>query len=144
VHDFKFSGETARAGSLAALLLDACTAHSVGAALVPVPMHRKRKRQRGYDQVAMLAHAVGKQTGQPVCEALAKNRDTRMQVGLSAAERSLNLFGAFVVKPDTALPREVILVDDVTTTGSTLSECARALRNGGATSVSAIVIAHGL
>lgn len=144
VHDFKFSGETARAVSLASLLRDRCASHSVGAALVPVPMHKKRSRQRGYDQVAILVHAVGQQTGQPVLEVLEKVRETRTQVGLSAAERSLNLIDAFAVKSTSRLPRDVILVDDVTTTGATLSECARALRNSGVSSVSAVVIAHGL
>ncbi len=60
VYDFKFKGETARAPSLAALLVDACSSFGADTALVPVPMHKKRKRQRGYDQVAMLAYSRGK------------------------------------------------------------------------------------
>ncbi len=144
VHDFKFRGETARVRSLAALLSDTCRSFGVDSAVVPVPLHRKRARQRGYDQVAMLATAVGNETGQSVIEALTKERETPTQVGLSASERSLNLIDAFAVRPTASLPDHVILIDDVATTGSTLTECARALRRRGAQSVSAVVIAHGL
>ena len=144
IYDFKFKGETARAPSLAGLLADACGMLGTGVVLVPVPMHAKRRRQRGYDQVGILANAVGKQAGLPVIEALAKNRETVTQVGLSASERSLNLIDAFVVRPGVALPDQVILIDDVATTGSTLSECARALRRAGVQTVGAVVIAHGL
>ncbi len=77
-------------------------------------------------------------------EVLRKDRETRTQVGLSAAERSLNLFDAMSVRPEVVLPDQVILIDDVATTGATLSECARALRRNGVQSVSAVVIAHGL
>jgi ComF family protein len=144
VQDFKFKGETARASSLARLLAEACEMLGANAALVPVPMHAKRKRKRGYDQVSILAAAIGKQTGQTVVEALEKDRETFTQVGLSASERSLNLIDAFSVRPGLTLSDQVILVDDVATTGSTLSECARALRRGGVQSVGAVVIAHGL
>lgn len=144
VHNFKFNGETARAPSLASILADASRSMGADVALVPVAMHQKRKRHRGYDQVAVLAAAVGKQTGQPVIDVLIKERETQTQVGLTAAERSLNLIDAFTVRAGRVLPDQVILIDDVTTTGSTLSECARALRRGGVQSVSALVIAHGM
>lgn len=144
VHSFKFGGETARAPSLAALLAPQCATLGPDVVLVPVPMHAKRKRQRGYDQVAILAAALGKQTGVPVISALAKERETRTQVGLSAAERSMNLIDAFAVQPGTELPDDVVLIDDVATTGSTLSECARVLRRAGVRSVNALAVAHGL
>lgn len=144
VHDFKFRGETARALSLAALLAEAARSFGTDSVLIPVPMHVKRKRQRGYDQVALLASSVGKLTGQPIVEALAKNRETLTQVGLSASERSLNLIDAFSLRADIVLPDQAVLIDDVTTTGSTLTECARTLRKNGVLSVSAIAIAHGL
>lgn len=144
VHSFKFGGETARAPSLAALLASECASIGPDVVLVPVPMHVKRKRQRGYDQVAILAHALGRQTRQPVVAALAKDRETRTQVGLSAAERSMNLIDAFVVRPGIVLPDAVVLIDDVATTGSTFSECARTLRRSGVRSINALAIAHGL
>jgi len=144
VHDFKFRGETARSTSLAGYLEEACQAFGTTATLVPVPMHRSRKRERGYDQAAILVRAIGKATGQPMCELLVKERATPAQVGLTAAARSLNLIEAFAVRPGVPIPDAVILVDDVATTGSTLTECARVLRKAGASSVSAVVIAHGL
>jgi ComF family protein len=144
VHDFKFNGETARGQALAELIVGGIQGLDPDATLVPVPMHKKRKRQRGYDQVALLANAVGKATGHSVSDVLIKDRETLTQVGLSRAERSLNLIDAFTVRPDVTVPDRVILIDDVATTGSTLTECAHALLRGGATTISAAVIAHGL
>jgi ComF family protein len=144
VYSFKFNGETARTPQLAALLTDACAAAGRDVALVPVPLHPKRKRQRGYDQTALLAHQIGKETRQSIYTGLAKVRETPHQVGLTAAERSLNLLDAFVVQPGGTAPQHVMLIDDVATTGATLTECAIALRKGGAVTVSAVVIAHGL
>lgn len=92
----------------------------------------------------MLASEVSKRTGQPVFTGLRKGRDTLQQVGLSRAERSLNLLDAFELANGVSSPDTVILIDDVATTGATLSECAIALRSGGTTRVAAVVIAHGL
>ncbi|HET9661776.1 MAG TPA: ComF family protein [Thermomicrobiales bacterium] len=144
IHSYKFSGETARAPHFASLLASACLSIDPGAALAPVPLHPRRRRQRGYDQTAMLASEVSKRTGQPVFTGLRKGRDTLQQVGLSRAERSLNLLDAFELANGVSSPDTVILIDDVATTGATLSECAIALRSGGTTRVAAVVIAHGL
>lgn len=144
IHSYKFSGETARAPHFASLLGSACLSIGPDAALAPVPLHPRRKRQRGYDQTAMLANEISKRTGQPVFTGLRKGRDTLQQVGLSRAERSLNLLDAFELAAGVSSPDTVILIDDVATTGATLSECAIALRSGGTTRVAAVVIAHGL
>lgn len=144
IHSYKFAGETARAPHFASLLIAACNELGADAALTPVPLHPKRKRQRGYEQTVILAREIGKRTGQPVFTGLRKGRDTPQQVGLSRAERSLNLLDAFDLVPGVPVPEHVILIDDVATTGATLTECAIVLRNGGATRVSAVVIAHGL
>lgn len=144
IHSYKFSGETARAPHFASLLAVACQAMGADAVLAPVPMHAKRKRQRGYDQTLILAREVSRLSSQPVFTGLRKGRNTPQQVGLSKAERSLNLLDAFELAPGTASPESVILIDDVTTTGATLTECAVALRTNGAIRVAAVVIAHGL
>lgn len=144
IHSYKFGGETARASHFASLLAAACADMGPGAALTPVPLHPKRKRQRGYEQTLLLAQAISKQTGQPVFTGLRKGRDTPQQVGLTRAERSLNLLDAFELVPGVTVPTDVILIDDVGTTGATLTECAIALRLGGASTVSAVIIAHGL
>jgi competence protein ComFC len=144
IHSYKFNGETARAPHFGPLIASACESIGVDAVLAPVPLHPRRKRQRGYDQTAMLAREVSKRTGQQVFTGLRKGRDTPQQVGLSRAERSLNLLDAFDLAPGVSSPETVILIDDVATTGATLTECAIALRNGGSTRVAAVVIAHGL
>lgn len=144
IFSLKFNGETARTRPLAELMIDACATMGIDASLASVPLHPQRRRQRGYDQTAMLAKFVGKQTGQLVFSGLTKVRNTPHQVGLSAAERSLNLLAAFEVNAGAPPPDRVILIDDVTTTGATLTECAVALRKGGASWVGAVVIAHGL
>lgn len=144
IHSYKFSGETARAPHFASLVELACRSIDIDATLVSVPLHPRRKRQRGYEQTAVLAKEIGKRTGQPVFTGLRKGRDTPQQVGLSREERALNLLDAFDLKPGVSSPDRVILIDDVATTGATLTECAIVLRKGGATNVAAVVIAHGL
>ena len=144
IHSYKFAGETARAPHFASLLAAACASMGADAVLAPVPLHAKRKRQRGYEQTLILAREIGKRTDQQVFTGLRKGRDTPQQVGLSRGERSLNLLDAFELAPGISAPEHIILIDDVATTGATLTECAIAARNGGATRVSAVVIAHGL
>lgn len=112
--------------------------------LAPVPLHPRRKRQRGYEQTVLLARAISALTGQPLFEGLKKARDTPHQVGLSRDERALNLLDAFDVEFGGMMPDKVMLIDDVATTGATLTECAIALRRAGVREVSAAVIAHGL
>lgn len=102
--------------------------------LVPVPLHRSRLRERGMNQSTVLAGLVCEQTGIPVMEALAKTRRIARQSGLPAARRATNVIGAFKVTGDVA-GLDVLLVDDVRTTGATARECARVLREAGARSV---------
>ncbi|MBI3948137.1 MAG: ComF family protein [Armatimonadetes bacterium] len=111
--------------------------------LVPVPLHPRRERWRGFNQSVLLARSLAERTGLELrCDLLVKVRDAKPQVGLSAAQRRENLREAFRVAA-TDLPRApLLLVDDVTTTGSTFHECARTLREAGAASVYAIALAH--
>lgn len=144
IHFYKFSGETVRAAHFASFLAPACANLGPNVMLVPVPLHPRRKRQRGYEQTLILAEAISKRTGQAVFRGLKKARDTPHQVGLNRSERSTNLLGAFELEPGSAAPAHAVLIDDVFTTGSTLTECAIALRKGGVLSVAAVVIAHGV
>ncbi len=108
---------------------------NVGAELlVPVPMHPKRLRQRGFNHAAVLAERTGTGLGLPAAEALARVRNTRQQARLTGEERRRNMDGAFEVVGDVR-GRRVVLVDDVCTTGSTANACAKALREGGAAAV---------
>jgi ComF family protein len=108
-------------------------------ALVPVPLHEGRLRQRGFNQSELLARELGRRVRRTVLAgALERVRETPSQTGLSPAERVENVRGAFAAV-DRLDGRHVLLVDDVCTTGATLYACARTLRRAGAASVHAVV-----
>ena len=102
--------------------------------VVPVPMHPKRLRQRGFNHAEKLAEQAAANLRLPVLKALARTRNTRQQARLSGAERRANLDGAFTLDMDVK-GRRVVLVDDVCTTGTTASTCAQTLLDGGASAV---------
>ena len=113
--------------------------------IIPIPLGKKRLRERGYNQVAMIAMPLSMQLGvayMPI--ALSRARETRSQVGLSAVERQENVRDAFVATPLKVGGRTVLLIDDVSTTGATLSSAAGALFQSGAKDVYAITIARAL
>jgi ComF family protein len=113
--------------------------------LVPVPLHWRRKRQRGYNQAALLAETVGKRLSIPVYEkALSRKKFTKPQNKLTKDARHENLTSAF--RGDEKLLRgmNVVLVDDVCTSGATLLECAREAYQCGANSVSAVTVARAI
>ena len=111
-------------------------------ALIAVPLHRKRLRQRGYNQALELAKALSKSLAIPLLrDGLSRIRDIAPQSGLGALARRRNPRGAFAVGGDT-LPSHVALVDDVMTTGATLYECARVLRRAGVQRLDAWVAAR--
>jgi ComF family protein len=143
---FKFHGDLA-AGWLLAQLMAAALPGALGgssrpAAVVPVPLHPSRLRQRGYDQALELARPVAAALGLPLCAgALHRVRATQAQTTLDAAGRRGNVRRAFACRPG-ALPGHVVLLDDVMTTGATLGECTRALRRAGVARVDAWVLAR--
>ena len=116
--------------------------------VVPVPLHRKKLRQRGFNQVELIARAALKLDPQPrqLCsDALERQRETKSQIGLTSHQRRENMHGAFVVAaPAEISGRELLLVDDVYTTGTTVSECARILRRAGASKVWVATVARSL
>lgn len=102
------------------------------AALIPVPLHPSRLRERGYNQALELARPLSRAFGVPsLCNLLKRDRATAAQSNLDASQRRKNLRKAFVVLDDTSLPAHVALIDDVMTTGATARECARVLRRAG-------------
>jgi ComF family protein len=110
--------------------------------LVPVPVHGARLRQRGYNQAALLARALGAEAGLPVLEILERRRATARQHGLGKAARLHNLRGAFALRAGATVPSRLILVDDILTTSATLEACAGVLRSAGAASVYGFAIAR--
>lgn len=97
-------------------------------ALVPVPLHRRRQRTRGYNQSERLAAAVAALTGIPLCDVLQRTSATAPQTHLPPDLRARNVAGAFTVRAGARLPSYVLLIDDVLTTGATLQAAAAAIR----------------
>lgn len=102
--------------------------------IVPVPLHRSRLRSRGFNQAELLARELGKEAGLPVRLLLKKVQKTKDQKSLNRAQRQTNVTNAFLADEDAIgaqLPQSVLLLDDVCTTGSTLTACARVLKARG-------------
>jgi ComF family protein len=110
--------------------------------IVPVPLSVRRRAERGYNQAEAIARQVAGKTGRPWADGLRRAREGGVQVGRSGAERRVALNGAFAWTSGRP-PGEVLLIDDVVTTGATLSECARALRAAGSYKVHALALALG-
>ncbi len=144
LHAFKFSGKRALARPLGDLAIEQCVASLLAGieAVIAVPLARERERERGFNQAALLAQRIAKRLGVPTRPRwLARVRATRPQSDLPAAERRVNVRGAFQASR-AVVGRHVLVVDDVLTTGATLGECARALRDGGARCVGVLTVAR--
>ena len=113
--------------------------------IVPVPLGKKRSKERGYNQVSLIARPLALAIRIAfVPSVLSRVRETRSQVGLTKAERRANVSGAFQVQGKRVKDRIVLLMDDVATTGSTLSSCAEALYAAGARDVFAFTVSRAL
>jgi len=112
--------------------------------LVPVPLHRRRLRERGFNQSQLIGRVLAKSWEIPIAvHNLRRTRWTPPQTGLSAAERERNIRGAFsVARPDRFTGKRLLLVDDVYTTGSTVTECAKTLCRSGAKEVYVVTVAR--
>jgi len=155
IHLLKYGGVRPAANVLGRMLAEAVTvlepefpADSV--VLVPVPLHRTKLRQRGFNQAELIAQAAMKINPARGClhlcaGVLERKRETASQIGLTSHQRRENLRGAFgAVQPELVKGRHVLVVDDVFTTGATASECARVLRRAGATKVWVATVARTL
>lgn len=115
------------------------------AVVVPVPLYIKRKNRRGFNQSELLARHISKQLSLSGGDALARNRDTVPQVSLKKNQRTTNISGAFAcVDRELVCNKNVILVDDVVTTGATLEECGKILKENGARKIIGAVIARNI
>lgn len=147
IHELKYRNLRGLAPLMAGLLYDYLVENPLPAdILVPVPLHRKRQRDRGYNQSALLAKELGRRSGLPVTvNGLVRHRYAVPQArsaGLS--ERHKNVAGAFTCPDERFQGKRVLLVDDVSTSGATLNACAGALKTAGAAQVWGLVMAREL
>lgn len=140
---FKFGRDLAAGRSLVQLWQDEPRPTALPALILPVPLHRARLRQRGYNQALELARPLGAALAVPVRhDLLLRTRATAAQSELDAPARRRNVRGAFALRADARLPAHVAILDDVMTTGTTLSECARVLKRAGVARVTAWALAR--
>jgi len=145
IHQLKYHNLKALSRSLAKLLADYFWANPLeGEALISVPLHPRRLRERGYNQSSLLTQDLAKFINLPVIEdCLVRVKEARPQVGAAdLEERRLNVIDAFACRDEKANGKYVILIDDVCTSGATLEACATALKNKGAISVWGLTLAR--
>jgi competence protein ComFC len=148
IHRFKYGGETWLAGLLGEFLRrglrDSRLVGKPFDAVVPVPLHSLRRREREFNQAEVLARDLARGEGWEFCEALQRIRYTVTQTHFDRRRRMKNLRGAFRVRRNATVEgKRLLLVDDVLTTGSTLDECARMLLGAGAEAIYALTVARG-
>ena len=147
VHVFKYKGKTTIGEILGKMMADhAYSGFTIAdySLIVPVPLHPKRLRERGFNQALILAREISKRFSLPLeFLALERHKLTEPQVNLSKEQRLENVRGAFAVRKNKRIEgQRVILVDDVYTTGSTIKECAGTLMRSGAADVAVLTLAR--
>ncbi|MCX6808313.1 MAG: ComF family protein [Candidatus Berkelbacteria bacterium] len=110
--------------------------------IIPVPLHKKRLKTRGFNQSYLLAQQLSMKLVLPLLGGIVRKKETHQQVGLDRSHRIRNMEDAFVCKNQLSLiGKTILLIDDVVTTGATLNACAKALKGAGAKKVIALVVA---
>ena len=143
IHLFKYGRVQTLAKPLGRLLALALPRQQEFDLIVPMPLHWRKRWQRGFNQSALLASEISRRVNLPVRNALRRIRPTAAQAGLTNAKRRLNVSGAFRARKRRALNgKRVLLVDDVMTTGATAASCARALKLAGARQVTLLTLAR--
>jgi ComF family protein len=111
--------------------------------IVPVPLHRKRLRERGFNQSELLARVIGRYYEIPIASALERIINTRAQFDLPRAERFKNISGAFKVREiKSVYNKRILLLDDIYTTGSTIAECSKSLKTAGARRIEVLTLSR--
>lgn len=143
IHAFKYERQFGLAALLAELMAAAWPNDLAGYRLVPVPLHAAREQARGFNQARLLAEQLAAHVAAPIdVNAVYRRRATRQQVGLTPGQRLQNVRAAFVADPAQVAGRSIVLIDDVCTTGATLSAAAEALQRAGALEVRAYCLAR--
>lgn len=144
IREFKFHGKNYLAKPLGELLLDTIRENNISDIdlIVPVPMSRRKKAKRGYNQSELLAKYVSGKTGIPMdSKNLVKIKNTKAQSGLDSLERKKNLIGVFKTKREEIFrDKKILLIDDIITTGSTLEECGKVLKNSHVKEITALTL----
>ena len=147
IHRFKYGKDQSLVRPLANLLPSAMQDPRIRGkrfdAIVPVPLHPQRDRERGFNQSALLSAQLGKYLNLTVRLLLKRTRITASQARFDRQQRMENLAGAFTLRGKISEGVNLLLVDDVTTTGATLDTCAAVLREAGAAEVCAVSVARG-
>ena len=146
IHEFKYYGKTHLAGNLGTAVGNLILKNkqlSKADYIVPVPLHKVRLRSRGFNQSELLSEKISEITGiSNITDQLIRKRYTETQANLPVSKRAKNVQGAFLIKDEKIFNKKrVILVDDVITTGSTILECIKVLKAGGAGEVKAVTAA---
>lgn len=144
IYSFKYGYLKSIASCIAGLLWKYIQSINLsGDVIVPVPIHKSRMRQRGYNQSLLLSRELGKLCGLPVDDkSLLRVRDTKSQTALSLQDRRINVHDAFICSSESINGKKVLLIDDVCTTGATLEACAGVLKKSGALSVWGLTLAR--
>lgn len=147
LHRYKFGGATAYADIYSEFIVKCIDENQISCdSITWVPLSRRRLRRRGYDQAELLAKLIAKHLGQSPVRLLKKQRDTPPQSKTGSVEkRRANIAGAYAcLRPELLQGKQVLLVDDIVTTGATLSEAARVLKKAGAKEVICATLARSL
>ena len=148
IHKFKYGGISRLSGLFSSLLIDFIKDNPEILKdidlLVPVPLGKNRLRERGYNQSSMLTRPISEEFGVLSVDALAKKKSTPPQSELKRESRLINLKGAFEMRPDISVNgKNILIIDDVFTTGSTINECASVLKDAGAGRIYSLTLARG-
>ncbi len=142
IHLYKYSRMKPLAKPLGAMLATALPRDQEFDAVAAVPLHWRKRWQRGFNQSELLAKLIARRCGIPVKHPVRRRKATEVQAGLSNTRRRQNVAGAFAGKKGAARGLRILLIDDVMTTGATASACAGALKRAGARSVTLLTLAR--
>ncbi len=146
IYKLKYEGKIQLSGVIAGLMEERLRNERLAIdAIVPVPIHENKLKTRGYNQSYIIARELGERLRKPVTDCLERTRETKEQYNLDRAQRYLNIVDAFSVRLMYNIDKykNILLVDDIYTTGSTVNECSKVLKKAGAMDIYVITAATG-